>query len=696
MITTRLLGSLAFQLEDQPLSHLLTGRIAALLSYLAVTRQPQHRSVLATLLWHNVSEQKARSNLRYALRNLRKVAGDYIIVDGETVAFNQDLPSWVDVVVFSDYMGGLAAHSVQLPEAPILQESLNLYAGEFLVGFRLEGAPAFDDWVLTQRRHLHDLFIRGLQLCTRLHLALNEYEEALALNQHLLTLEPWREETHRQRMLLFASSGQRSAALQQFISCCQILQEELDVPPMQETVTLYEQIKSGQWFAKHHAADHRQGLPVAVASSPLGLSMPIPATAGLNGYAHSTQAHQERGAQNENDYEQGHHVLRDHVLRDYVPRFDLGSMPLSAQFFGRQPELAMLHSWIGQEQCPLIALFGISGQGKSALAGAFVQEIVDAQRSHRQHENVHRQQISIQQSNIDMGGPVHRFDHVIWRSLHETSSCTDVLQGWLQQLDDERQERVVAPNFDQLVTRLFSILQERRCLLVLDGLEATMAHPTYDAYSTLLSLFFQRPHRSCLLLTSHIRPQALTPLDERNSAYRCLTLEGLTVDDATTLLAAHGIMQDPVAYQQLHKRYAGNPLLLNRAANLISSIFDNDVSAFLKEEGFLLTDWSKGPAKRLAQLSSVEREIIQVLAKAGMPLSRQTLWEHLASENLTLNSQALDSLTQEELPEPSAKRNYFCALQNLQRMFLIRWIGAEIRLSSIIDTYLKENGLKLR
>jgi len=158
-------------------------------------------------------------------------------------------------------------------EPEILQELLNLYTGEFLSGFPTEGVPIFERWLLAQRRHLHDLLVQGLRLRTQQHLTQGEYAEGLAINHYLLTLEPWREEAHRQRMLLLAHSGQRSAALQQYTSCCQALAEELDVPPMSQTTTLYEQIKSGQWFAAQSTPGHRHPLPVAITAFPEGMPL---------------------------------------------------------------------------------------------------------------------------------------------------------------------------------------------------------------------------------------------------------------------------------------------------------------------------------------------------------------------------------------------------------------------------------------
>jgi len=635
LLTVRLLGAPAFQLDHQALSHLVTGRAAALLAYLAVTGQPQPRVLVADLLWTNVAEQNARTNLRYLLSNLRKVVGDYVIGQGETVALNQQLPHWVDVTTFTTYLTPTPARDKAEREPTLLTELLKLYNGEFMAGFQLEGAPVFDRWLLTQRRHLHDLVVQGLQLRIQLHLTLGEYADGLALNHYLLTLEPWREEAHCQRMMLLAHSGQRSAALQQYTRCCQMLAKELDVPPAPETTLLYEQIKSGQWFATHAGSGHH--VP--------GASMPLPQpppTTPQQSVASFVVAPPES-----------------------MSRFDLGTMPNAAHFYGRQAELVTLHSWVGQEHSRLVALLGLHGQGKTALAAAFVHDVIEGE----QHL-------------------AHGFTQVIWRSLQDAPTCSTILHGWLQLLTPSRGEaRSLA--FDELISRLFAILHTRRCLLVLDGVEAILPPragadgvtgaadcPNWDAYATLFRLFSQRRHQSCLLLTSQIRPAALPQLDERNGTFHCLELGGLTLSEGTALLAAQRLVGDPTLYQQLHQRYAGNPQWLSNAANLIYELFGGNVAAFLQEGLSFESDIDTALGKQLAQLPSLERQVLQRLTQTEQSLTRQALWATLTP--------------------PPAKPAYFHTLQNLQRAFMIHQTDAQVRLTMPIALYLTKGRLPLQ
>jgi len=52
-------------------------------------------------------------------------------------------------------------------------------------------------------------------------------------------------------------------------------------------------------------------------------------------------------------------------------------MPTQSWFVGRQPELKTLHQWTMAEQCRAVSILGMGGQGKTALAAAFVKTVVE-------------------------------------------------------------------------------------------------------------------------------------------------------------------------------------------------------------------------------------------------------------------------------------------------------------------------------
>ena len=74
----------------------------ALLSYLAVTGQGCSRPFLATLLWGEMAEDRARANLRLALAQMRHSIDAYLVIDRQSVRFNFDQPHWLDVAEFQN------------------------------------------------------------------------------------------------------------------------------------------------------------------------------------------------------------------------------------------------------------------------------------------------------------------------------------------------------------------------------------------------------------------------------------------------------------------------------------------------------------------------------------------------------------------------------------------------------------------
>ena len=68
-----LLGGVRIAQSGTPLTGLVSLKGQALLCYLAVTRRPHSRAALAGLLWPELPEVDARTNLRAVLAKLHKV-----------------------------------------------------------------------------------------------------------------------------------------------------------------------------------------------------------------------------------------------------------------------------------------------------------------------------------------------------------------------------------------------------------------------------------------------------------------------------------------------------------------------------------------------------------------------------------------------------------------------------------------------
>ncbi|MCE7985936.1 MAG: hypothetical protein DYG89_32560 [Caldilinea sp. CFX5] len=322
-----LFGTPEVRQHGQVVTGFRSSKAQALLYYLAVTGRPHARPALAGLLWGDQPEAAARVSLSKCLSNLHDLVGDALLIERQQAAFNRDYPYHLDTERFAAGVG----HAAALAPVASLQAALTLYRGDFLEGFYVREAPDFEQWVLVQRAHYRETVVQGLYTLANLYEQQGDLPQAITQTRRLLTLEPWREEAHRQLMLWLARNGQRAAALAQYVVCCQVLNEELGVAPDQETVTLYAQIRDDKaWSVKRNGQSASHALP----------PLPSPAIA-LPDAAHE-------------------------------PLFAVPAA--TTPLIGRTQELAELSALLTNPACRLITLFGPGGIGKTRLAVAAASE----------------------------------------------------------------------------------------------------------------------------------------------------------------------------------------------------------------------------------------------------------------------------------------------------------------------------------
>jgi predicted ATPase/DNA-binding SARP family transcriptional activator len=245
-----LLGSLEVRLAGAPASGFESNKVRALLAYLAIEAdRAHHRQVLAGLLWPDWPDRTARTYLRNALSNLRRIIGDheasppFLIITPRTLQFNRASDYWLDVAAFEEKVG-MAPAAASAPQPS--EDAVALYRGDFLEGFSLKDSPAFEDWSLMIRERLQRQVLTALSQLARYYERRGEYARATDYAWRQAELAPWQEEAHQQLMRILALGGQRSAALAQYETCCGLLREELGVDPALETTHLYEQIREGE------------------------------------------------------------------------------------------------------------------------------------------------------------------------------------------------------------------------------------------------------------------------------------------------------------------------------------------------------------------------------------------------------------------------------------------------------------------
>lgn len=240
-----LFGGLEFHQNGHLLDGFRSGKVAALLAWLALHPRLHQRESLAGLFWGELAESDAANNLRQSLSNLRALADNHLTITRQTVTFRTDTPYSLDVEAFASAVEQTAE---QPPAQRIesLRAAVELYRGDFLEGVMLRDAPEFEDWVLAQRARYREMALQAMHELVELRMAQGDYAGAIHSATRLLALDSWREEAHRALMLALARTGQHSAALAQYENCRRILQEVFGAEPSPETTELYERIRGAR------------------------------------------------------------------------------------------------------------------------------------------------------------------------------------------------------------------------------------------------------------------------------------------------------------------------------------------------------------------------------------------------------------------------------------------------------------------
>jgi len=239
-LTISLLGTPVVLLDDVPIQ-VDTRKAVALLAYLAMSSGPQSREVLAALLWPDNDGSSARAALRRTLSALnRALAGHALHIDRTMVCLLDVEGVWVDVTRFRRLVGRAGSNEVDVDQ---LAEAVALVRGDFMAGFALRDTPEFDDWQFFQAEGLRRELAATLDKLITGYVDRGQWDAAISQARHRLALDPLHEPAHRTLMELYHRTGQRSAALRQYRECVRVLEQELAVPPLEETTLLYQAIK---------------------------------------------------------------------------------------------------------------------------------------------------------------------------------------------------------------------------------------------------------------------------------------------------------------------------------------------------------------------------------------------------------------------------------------------------------------------
>ncbi|MGI9041182.1 MAG: ATP-binding protein [Gemmatimonadales bacterium] len=201
-----------------------------LLAYLA-RRAPRSatRAELASLLWEDRSDTKARQSLRQVLLDLKRLLGAGLVLEGDSVRLDSTLR--VDARAFEEELrrGNPA-------------EAVEWWRGDFLAGMDDVGGEVFRGWMEAERECLRRQLAMGYEQLVRESDARGDRVTQLQHAERWAGLRPLDEAAQRHLIEALAASGRTAEARARHAAATARLRAELDAEPTAELVRLGERL----------------------------------------------------------------------------------------------------------------------------------------------------------------------------------------------------------------------------------------------------------------------------------------------------------------------------------------------------------------------------------------------------------------------------------------------------------------------
>src|SRR5712692_7013472 len=264
-----------------------TRKELALLIYLAVEGRVHLRKTLSEQFWPEGDAMHGRAALRVSLLHLRHLLGEdagvdplpHLLIQRDTLGLDPTSAVELDLHILHDAwrLSRASIHStLTMPEdarrrlLARLQHATSLPRGEFLEGFSLRDAPAFDDWVRLQREYWHLHTNEVFDRLSHLQFEAGELAPAMETVSRWLVLAPLQEDAYRRLMRLHFAAGDRAAALRAYDTYRAMLATSMQTEPTPETVALASRIRAVAPPRRKEVLTHPAGLsPAALLDGPL-------------------------------------------------------------------------------------------------------------------------------------------------------------------------------------------------------------------------------------------------------------------------------------------------------------------------------------------------------------------------------------------------------------------------------------------
>lgn len=351
-IRIEMFGGLHLHAGARVITRFRTHKTAALLAYMAYYCRKSHpRELLIDIFWPEFDMTAGRNYLSKALSSLRRqleppgiTTGAVLIADRFNIQLNPEAII-SDVMEFMNSLDAANGAKEENSRGDLLHKAIGIYSDELLPGY-------YEDWVLTERERLFNLFYQTALNLSQLSMNSGDYNAALSAMRHAVNIDPLREEGQKALIrLLAAAAGQRTAALKQYQKCEILLMTELGDTPGPEMRALAKVL-----IEDPHACEP--------ASQGRSFQIDTPTSDDTAAFiAHASRTEESAAEEKE-------------PQTRYMPR-----LPMQfTRFFGREMEIAHIVEMLKMEVdtcgARLITLTGTGGTGKTRLAVETARRVV--------------------------------------------------------------------------------------------------------------------------------------------------------------------------------------------------------------------------------------------------------------------------------------------------------------------------------
>ncbi len=240
-------GKFQVTLDGKPITYWPSRKVKTLFAYLILNYKKHiYKDVLMDKFWPHSDLDSARNCLNVAIYNLRqnlqKIDSTIkiILYKDECYFINQMIDLYLDVEDFLAYWR-LAQNSERRKDIyaslGYYELAAALYKGDFME------EDLYRNWQDAERENLKEIYLVILDKISHFYSLDGKPSIAINLCNQIISKDNCREDVHQRLMRCYYKIGKREKAIKQFKKCREILKEELDVEPMNSTVTLYHQIK---------------------------------------------------------------------------------------------------------------------------------------------------------------------------------------------------------------------------------------------------------------------------------------------------------------------------------------------------------------------------------------------------------------------------------------------------------------------